>query len=80
MVLEIGMPGLNGLEAIRQIIRRSSLVRILVLSFHTEEAIVLRAFEYGASGYLLKECVVEELIGAVKAVFGGERYLQHQPP
>ncbi len=74
-VLDIGMPGLNGLEAIRQIIKRSPVIRILVLSLHTEEAIVRQAFEYGASGYLLKECAVDELVGAVKAVFIGKRYL-----
>ena len=74
-VVDISMPGLNGLEAIRQIIRRSPGIRILVLSLHTEEAIVRRAFEYGASGYLLKECAVDELVGAVKAVFIGKRYL-----
>ncbi len=75
VVIDIGMPGLNGLEAIRQIIRRSPRIRILVLSLHDEEAIVRRSFEYGASGYLLKECAVDELVGAVKAVFLGKRYL-----
>ena len=74
-VIDIGMPGLNGLEAIRQIIRRSPVIRILVLSLHNEEAIVRRAFKYGASGYLLKECAVDELVGAVKAIFQGKRYL-----
>ena len=75
VVVDIGMPGLNGLEAIRQIIKRSPVIRILVLSLHTEEAIVRQSFEYGASGYLLKECAVDELVGAVKAVFRGKRYL-----
>jgi DNA-binding NarL/FixJ family response regulator len=75
IVIDIGMPGLNGLEAIRQIIRRSPRIRILVLSLHDEEPIVRRSFEYGASGYLLKECAVDELVGAVKAVFLGKRYL-----
>ena len=75
VVVDIGMPGLNGLEAIRQIIRRSPRIRILVLSLHAEEAIVRRSFEYGASGYLLKECAVDELVGAVKAVFVGKQYL-----
>ena len=75
VVLDIGMPGLNGLEVIRQILRRSPQIRILVLSLHAEEPIVRRSFEYGASGYLLKECAVDELVGAVKAVFLGKRYL-----
>ena len=75
VVLDIGMPGLNGLEAIRQILHRSPQIRILVLSLHAEEAIIRRAFEYGASGYLLKECAVEELVGAVKTVFSGKKYL-----
>ncbi|MEA1926594.1 MAG: response regulator transcription factor [Candidatus Auribacterota bacterium] len=74
-VIDIGMPGLNGLEAIRQILHRSPAIRILVLSLHTEEEIVRRSFEYGASGYLLKECAVDELVGAVRAVFKGKRYL-----
>jgi len=75
VVIDIGMPGLNGLEAIRQIIRHGPQVKILVLSLHAEEAIVVRAFAYGASGYLLKECAVDELIVAVKAIFKGKRYL-----
>jgi len=80
VVIDIGMPGLNGLEAIRQIIRNSPQVRIMVLSLHTEEPIVRRSFEYGASGYLLKECAVEELVTAVKTVFSGKRYISSDLP
>ncbi len=74
-VVDIGMPGLNGLEAIRQISRHSPRTRLLVLSLHSGGDIVQESFESGAAGYLLKECAVDELVAAISDIFAGKRYL-----
>lgn len=75
LLLDISMPGLNGLEAIRQIVRRSPKTRILVLSMHKNDAYVLEALRNGASGYLLKDSASEEIVTAIRAISRGESYL-----
>jgi len=77
-VLDISMPGLNGLEAVRQISRLDPGPRIIILSIHQSETFVNSALRYGASAYLLKECVVEELTKAIGVVRRGKLYLS--PP
>jgi DNA-binding NarL/FixJ family response regulator len=74
-LLDIGMPGLNGLDAATQLIRTDSHVRVLILSMHTSEEYVLRALRAGCAGYLLKRSAVSELEVAVRAVARGETYL-----
>lgn len=75
VLLDISMPGLNGLEAIRQIMKRSPKTRVLVLSMHKNEAYVLQALRNGASGYVLKESASEEIVTALRALGRGESYL-----
>jgi DNA-binding NarL/FixJ family response regulator len=75
VLLDISMPGLNGLEAIRQILKRSPKTRVLVLSMHKNEAYVLQALRNGASGYVLKEAASEEIVTALRALGRGESYL-----
>ncbi len=75
VLLDISMPGLNGLEAIRQIMKRSPKTRVLVLSMHKNEAYVLQALRHGASGYVLKESASEEIVTALRALGRGESYL-----
>ncbi len=75
VLLDISMPGLNGLEAIRQIMKRSPKSRVLVLSMHKNEAYVLQALRNGASGYVLKESASEEIVTALRALGRGESYL-----
>jgi two-component system response regulator NreC len=75
LVLDIMMPGLNGLDAIRSIRQRSSRTRIIILSMHGNESYVVEALRLGASGYVLKESSSSELIQAVHAVMDGHRYL-----
>jgi DNA-binding NarL/FixJ family response regulator len=74
-LLDIGMPGLNGLDAATQLIKTDSRVRVLILSMHTSEEYVLRALRAGCAGYLLKRSAVSELEVAVRAVARGETYL-----
>lgn len=74
-LLDIGMPGLNGLEAATQLLRADPRVRVLILSMHNAEEYVLRALRAGCAGYLLKRSAVSELEIAVRAVARGESYL-----
>jgi DNA-binding NarL/FixJ family response regulator len=74
-LLDIGMPGLNGLDAASRLIAVNPQVRVLILSMHTSEEYVLRALRAGCAGYLLKRSAVSELEVAVRAVARGETYL-----
>jgi DNA-binding NarL/FixJ family response regulator len=74
-VLDIGMPGLNGIEAARQIGRRAPGVAILMLSMHTDGIYVVRALRAGAKGYLLKDSADTELLGALSSVAAGRSFL-----
>ncbi len=75
VLMDIAMPDLNGIEAARLIHAKCPAVRIVMLSMHATAEYVYRAFEAGASGYLLKEVAVEEVITAVRTVHEGRRYL-----
>lgn len=74
VILDIGMPLLNGIEATRQIIRRLPNVGILILSMHADEAYITQALRAGARGYLLKDSAGTELIRAVGAVASGKSF------
>jgi two-component system, NarL family, response regulator NreC len=73
-VLDIGMPLLNGIEATRQIVKRVSAVRILILSMHSDEAYITQALQAGAKGYLLKDSADTDLIKAVTDVAAGRSF------
>ena len=75
LVLDLMMPGLNGLEVTRQVSQRSPNVRIIVLSMHANEAYVLEALRNGAAGYVLKESSTETLVTAIRTTMEGRRYL-----
>jgi two-component system response regulator NreC len=75
LVLDISLPGLNGLDACRMVKADIPKTRILMLTMHTNEQCILDAFERGASGYLIKEAVAQEFCEAVHAVSRGEVYL-----
>lgn len=74
VVLDIGMPVLNGIEAARQIIRRSPKQGILILSMHAEEAFITPALQAGVRGYLLKDSADTDLIRGVTAVASGKSF------
>jgi DNA-binding NarL/FixJ family response regulator len=75
VVMDIGMAGLNGLEATRRIRSDNPEARILILSMHANEQYVHQALQAGASGYLLKDAATEELELAIQAAFRGQTYL-----
>lgn len=78
VVMDVNMPGLNGIEATREIVALACAPRVVMLSMHGSSEYVHRALESGASGYLLKESAGTEVIGAVRAVAAGRRYLGKQ--
>ncbi len=75
IVMDIGMPGLNGLEATRQIIGQGSETKVVILSMYTDEIYVHQALRAGASAYVLKRAVYNELQLAIEAARRGEKYL-----
>jgi DNA-binding NarL/FixJ family response regulator len=74
-VLDIQMPGLNGIEVTRRIKAERPGVRVLVLTAYDDDPYIFAALQAGASGYVLKSAPTEELIRAVRAVFRGESVL-----
>jgi two-component system, NarL family, response regulator NreC len=78
LVLDLMMPGLNGLEALRIIRERATETRVLVLSMYNNKAFVAEALKTGANGYALKGCTEENLLHAVREVAEGRRFLS--PP
>ena len=74
-LVDISLPGMNGLDLIRRIKTEFSAVRVLVLSMHAEEQYALRAFKAGADGYVTKDMAAMELVGAVRKVAAGGAYV-----
>lgn len=74
VVLDIGMPLLNGIESTRQIVRRHPEIRVLILSMHSDEAYITQALQAGAKGYLLKDSADTDLIRGVADVAAGKSF------
>ncbi len=75
VVMDIGMPGLNGIEATRQILADSPQAKIIALSMHSERHFVSEMLKAGASAYLLKDSAFEELVQAIRASRANKIYL-----
>ncbi len=78
LILDLMMPGINGLEVTRQLKKSSSQTGIVILSMYADEAYVLEALGNGASAYVLKDSNASDLVHAVREVAAGRRYLS--PP
>jgi len=74
LVMDIGMPSLNGIEAAAQITQSHPEISIVMLSMHSDESYVLRALKAGARGYLLKDSAEADLIRAVHSVTEGKSF------
>jgi DNA-binding NarL/FixJ family response regulator len=75
VVLDITMPGRSGLEVLKEIKKSRPKLPVLMLSMHPEDQFAVRLLKIGASGYMTKESAPNELVGAVKKVVAGGRYV-----
>lgn len=75
IIMDIGMPEMNGIDATREIVAENKDVKIIALSMHSDRRFVLEMLKAGASGYLLKDSAFEELVTAVHTVMTGQSYL-----
>jgi DNA-binding NarL/FixJ family response regulator len=74
VIMDIGMPNLNGIEAARQIVNRNPRTAITILSMHSDESYVIRALKAGARAYLLKDSAEADLLAAVRALTEGKSF------
>jgi two-component system, NarL family, response regulator NreC len=74
VVMDIGMPTLNGIEAARRITEKHPETSVVILSMHSDESYVLRTLKSGARGYLLKDSPETDLIAAIRAVYQGKAF------
>src|SRR2546422_10371218 len=77
VVLDITMPGRSGLEVLREIKHSKPKLPVLVLSMHPEDQFAVRVLKRGASGYMTKESAPQELVGAIRKVLAGGRYVSN---
>jgi DNA-binding NarL/FixJ family response regulator len=75
VVLDISMPELNGLDATQQILEHHPETKVIILSMHSDKRFVENALTAGASGYLLKDCAIDEIVLAMKHILKGNCYL-----
>jgi two-component system invasion response regulator UvrY len=75
VLLDITMPGMTGLDALKQLKNDKPKLPVLVLSMHPEEQYAVRVIRAGASGYLRKESAPDELITAIQKIAGGRKYI-----
>ena len=74
VLMDIAMPGMNGIEATRRIVEKLPRAGIVILSMHSDESYVIRSLKAGARGYLLKDSMKADLIAAIQAVAAGRSF------
>ncbi len=75
VVMDLSMPELDGVQATKEIVKHLPGTEVLVLSMHAEDNYVRNALDAGAKGYLLKSAIDVDLVGAIKTVAAGERFI-----
>jgi two-component system response regulator NreC len=75
VVMDVGMPNLNGIDATRRILAAHPQIAVVMLSMHSDESYVLRSLKAGAKGYLLKESLRSDVLEAIRAVSQGRSFL-----
>ncbi|MGD8251754.1 MAG: response regulator transcription factor [Desulfobacterales bacterium] len=74
-VIDISMPGLDGLEVVTRLRKEAPDIPVLILTMHEEAQYVVRAIEAGAMGYLTKQSAPEQLVAAIRKIYNGQRYI-----
>jgi DNA-binding NarL/FixJ family response regulator len=75
VLLDVGMPGMDGIETTRRLMRLNPKIRVLILTVYEEESLLREAIQAGAGGYILKRAAEEELVTAIRAVDRGDMYV-----
>lgn len=75
VLLDLSMPGLNGLDICKQLTRKCKATAVLVVTMHTDEEFIVRSLENGAAGYIIKEAAADQLADAIRTVARGDLYL-----
>ena len=75
VLMDVNMPGIGGLEATRKLMQLDPGLKVIIVTIHTEEPFPTRLLEAGAAGYLTKDCGINEIVNAIRAVIEGERYI-----
>jgi two-component system response regulator NreC len=78
IIMDVGMPDLNGIEATRQVVAEFPEIKVIALSMHNDRRFVLNMLRAGARGYLLKDCASQNLIKAVRLVSANKTYISHE--
>ena len=76
LLLDVNMPEKDGMQVLREIRKKTSKLKIIMLTVHNESDYLINAIEYGVNGYLLKDSPSSELINAIITVNNGEQYIQ----
>ena len=80
LILDLQMPGMSGLDVIRELSVSADTTKIIVLSMYSQDDYVLSALRNGASGYVLKDSSLEELVEAIRTCLGGRRFVSSALP
>ena len=78
IIMDVGMPDLNGIEATRQVVAEFPEIKVIALSMHNDRRFVLNMLKAGARGYLLKDCASQHLIKAIRLVSANKTYISHE--
>ncbi|NLE43543.1 MAG: response regulator transcription factor [Chloroflexi bacterium] len=78
LVIDLEMPGMSGLEALRQLKKRGDSVRVVVLTMHKETKYIVQVLRAGAAGYILKDAAVADLVNGIRTAYAGDVFLS--PP
>ena len=78
IIMDVGMPDLNGIEATRQVAAEFPEIKVIALSMHNDRRFVLNMLKAGARGYLLKDCASQNLLKAIRLVMANKTYISHE--
>jgi two-component system invasion response regulator UvrY len=78
VILDLDMPGMNGIDLLKEIKRQNKNVPVLVLSVYSEEQVAVRVLKAGGSGFVSKEAAPEQLVTAIRRILGGGRHISER--